>query len=225
MEKHLSHNPIPVISDVGAYVLKPLFVIGTIITSLTFVATLASFLYLQAPQNQPQEELPELSSPIQNAIVVAREAQTRLPAHGRKSERILAIMALIGALIGGVGLILLSGFDTSRYPTLHRVFLTVFMFGVALSAILTMVQVCTSSFYAQGRSYARVWMMTPLNSSRFSLARIGAEIQMITSLLERLLFSKEWLFLSCFPLQLHSPSCYGPFEKGTHAVMILLVRR
>jgi hypothetical protein len=142
--KHLSHKPTLVISDVGAYFLKPLFVIGTIITSLTFVATLAALLYLQAPQKKRQKELFELSSPTQNAVVGTPEVQTRLPAHGRTSERVLAIMALVGALIGGAGLILLSGFDTSRYPILHRVFLTVFMFGVALSALLTMVQVSTS---------------------------------------------------------------------------------
>lgn len=143
--KNLPHNLTPVISDVGAYILKPLFVIGTIITSLTFVATLASLLYLQAPKKQRQRVFPEPSSPTQNAIAVV---QTRLPAHGRTSERILAIMALIGALIGGAGLILLSGFDTMRYSILHRIFLTVFMFGVALSAILTMVQVSMSYFYA-----------------------------------------------------------------------------
>ena len=145
--KNLSHNPTPVISDVGAYSLKPLFVIGTIITSLTFVATLASLLYLQTPKRQRQEDFSEPSTPTQNAIV-APEAKTRLPAHGGMSGRVLAIAALIGALIGGAGLILLSGFDTMRYPILHRVFLTVFMFGVALSAILTMVQVSTSTLYS-----------------------------------------------------------------------------
>jgi len=137
-----------VISDVGAYTLKPLFIIGTIITSLTFVATLASLLYLQTPRKQRRGDSSESSSPTWNPIVVAREIPTRLPAHGRLSERVLAITALIGALIGGAGLILLSGFDTYRYTILHRVFLAVFMFGVALSAILTMVQVSTSYFYA-----------------------------------------------------------------------------
>jgi uncharacterized membrane protein len=146
--KNRSHNFTPVISDVGAYSLKPLFVIGAIITSLTFVASLASSLYLQAPRKIRQEESSESSSPTQNAIVVARKAQTRLPAHGRTSERVLAITALIGAVIGGAGLILLSGFDTMRYSILHRIFLAVFMFGVALSAILTMIQVSASYFYA-----------------------------------------------------------------------------
>jgi len=139
--KSLSHNFTLVISDVGAYSLKPLFIIGTIITSLTFVATLTSLLYLQTPRKQRREDSSESSSPTRNPIVVAREVPTRLPAHGRLSERVLAITALIGALIGGAGLILLSGFDTYRYTILHRIFLAVFMFGVALSAIMTMVQV------------------------------------------------------------------------------------
>jgi len=124
-----------------------LFVLGTALTSLTFVATLALLLYLQAPPKQRHEYPSGLSSPSQNDTVPEREAQTRLPAHGRTSERVLAIMALVGALIGGLGLILLSGFDTLRYPTLHRLFLAVFMFGVALSALFTMVQVSTSSVF------------------------------------------------------------------------------
>lgn len=57
--------------------------------------------------------------------------------------------------------------------------------------------------------------MISLNSSRFSLGRIGTETQMITSSLERLLFSKEWLSLSYFLSQSRSPSCCGRFEKGT----------
>ena len=93
----------------------------------------------------------DASSPNQDVHVDVREIPTRLPAHGRMSERVLAIMALIGALIGGMGLILLSGFDTGRYPTLHRTFLAVFMFGVVLSALFTMAQVSTRSLLAQSR--------------------------------------------------------------------------
>ena len=146
--KDLSHLSTAVISDIGAQFLKPLFIIGTILTSLTFVATLASLFYLQAPQRQHHEDIVESSSLSQNAIVDAREVQTRLPTHGRTSERVLAIMALVGAVIGGAGLILLSGFDTLRYHTLHHVFLGVFMFGVALSALFTMAQVSKCSFCA-----------------------------------------------------------------------------
>lgn len=62
----------------------------------------------------------------------------------RTRERVLAALAILGAFIGGLGLILLSIFDTARHPGLHRGFLLLFMAGVALSAIFTIVEV--SSF-------------------------------------------------------------------------------
>jgi hypothetical protein len=158
MQMDISHDSIPVISDVGAHSLKPLFVLGTILTSLTFVATLTSLLFLQAP---PKFHHNASSSPSQNAAVDVPDVQTRLPTHGRTSERVLAIMALVGAIIGGVGLILLSGFDTLWYHSRHHIFLGVFMFGVALSALFTMIQVNISSFTARRKRYAPVRLTTP----------------------------------------------------------------
>ncbi len=60
----------------------------------------------------------------------------------RRRERVFSCLAILGSFIGGCGLILLSIFDTKRHPTLHRVFLLVFIVGVALSAIFTVVEVC-----------------------------------------------------------------------------------
>ena len=57
-----------------------------------------------------------------------------------KRERVMSTLAILGAFIGGMGLILLSIFDTKRHPSLHRVFLLVFMVGVALSAIFTIIE-------------------------------------------------------------------------------------
>jgi hypothetical protein len=59
----------------------------------------------------------------------------------RKRERILGSLAVFGSFIGGLGLILLSIFDTKRHPSLHRVFLLVFIVGVAISAIFTIIEV------------------------------------------------------------------------------------
>ena len=160
------------------------------------MATLGSLLYLQAPQRRHQEVSSEPSCSSQNAIVDVREIPTRLPAHGRTAERILAIMALVGASIGGAGLILLSGFDTWRYHTLHHIFLAVFMFGVALSALFTMAQVSSRYVCVPGAGHPRVRLIAPLNSSRFSPTRIGTENQMISGLLGGLLSSKGWQFLS-----------------------------
>ena len=59
----------------------------------------------------------------------------------RRRERVLATLAIIFAFVGMCGLILLSIFDTKRHPSLHRVFLLVFILGVGLSAIFTVAEV------------------------------------------------------------------------------------
>ncbi|KIJ15157.1 hypothetical protein PAXINDRAFT_12073 [Paxillus involutus ATCC 200175] len=58
----------------------------------------------------------------------------------RRRERVLGILAIVGAFIAMWGLVLLSGFDIQRYPTLHSIFLLVFMLGVALSALFTVLE-------------------------------------------------------------------------------------
>jgi len=102
------------ISDVGASFLKPLFIVGSTITAIAFVLTLASERLLQ-------------------------HTQRLLPAQ-RKSERVLSYCAVGGATLGGIGLILLSIFDTLRFTMLHRIFLFIFMLGVTLSAIFTVIE-------------------------------------------------------------------------------------
>ena len=59
----------------------------------------------------------------------------------RRHEKVMSVLAILGAFLGGVGLILLSIFDTKRHPKLHRVFLLIFVVGAALSAIFTVVEV------------------------------------------------------------------------------------
>lgn len=63
----------------------------------------------------------------------------------RKRERVMSTLAILGAVLGGVGLILLSIFDTKRHPKAHRGFLLIFVVGTALSAIFTVVEVCDPS--------------------------------------------------------------------------------
>ncbi len=61
--------------------------------------------------------------------------------HMRTRERIFGYLAIFGSFVGGCGLILLSIFDTKRHASLHRVFLLVFMLGVAISALFTVIEV------------------------------------------------------------------------------------
>ncbi|KIJ63067.1 hypothetical protein HYDPIDRAFT_113607 [Hydnomerulius pinastri MD-312] len=102
------------ISDVGASFLKPLFVVACCITGVGFLLSLVLERLLRH--------------------------RGRLAPGMRKREHVLGTLAIIGAFIAMWGLILLSGFDTGRYPSLHRVFLLVFMVGVALSAIFTVLE-------------------------------------------------------------------------------------
>jgi len=105
---------IPYISDIGADILKPLFITGCAITGVGFVLTLL----------------------IERTL----RSHGRLVEHMRRRERVFAWLAVLGSIIGAAGLILLSIFDTKRHTSLHRVFLLVFMVGVALSAIFSIIE-------------------------------------------------------------------------------------
>lgn len=105
---------IPYISDIGADILKPLFVVGCCITAVSFFLSLVCERWLRH--------------------------SGRLIADMRRREKVFSILAILGSFIGGCGLILLSIFDTKRFTSLHRVFLLVFIVGVGLSAIFTIIE-------------------------------------------------------------------------------------
>lgn len=52
----------------------------------------------------------------------------------------MSSLAIASSVMGGAGIILLSIFDTKRHTSIHRVFLLVFIVGVALSAIFTVAE-------------------------------------------------------------------------------------
>jgi len=102
------------ISDVAADFLKPLFIVGCAITAVGFFLCLA----------------------------VERWArhQGRLLPNMRRREKVMSTLAIIASFIGGVGLILLSIFDTEHHPSMHRGFLLMFVAGTAFSAIFTIIE-------------------------------------------------------------------------------------
>ncbi|KAK0235811.1 Frag1/DRAM/Sfk1, partial [Armillaria nabsnona] len=102
------------ISDIGADILKPLFIAGCAITAVCFFLSLC----------------------VERGL----RHVGRLMPHMRTRERIFGYLAIFGSLVGGCGLILLSIFDTKRHASLHRVFLLVFMLGVAISALFTVIE-------------------------------------------------------------------------------------
>ncbi|PBL03738.1 hypothetical protein ARMGADRAFT_979108 [Armillaria gallica] len=102
------------ISDIGADILKPLFIAGCAITAVCFFLSLC----------------------VERGL----RHVGRLMPHMRTRERIFGYLAIFGSFVGGCGLILLSIFDTKRHASLHRVFLLVFMLGVAISALFTVIE-------------------------------------------------------------------------------------
>lgn len=97
------------ISDVGAQSLKPLFIAGSVVTTIFLDASFLSERWLRH--------------------------QGRLVRNTTQTEKVLSGLSLGFALIGTVGLICLSIFDTLRHPTLHDLFLLLFIAGYVISAI------------------------------------------------------------------------------------------
>ncbi|KXX75158.1 Protein sfk1 [Madurella mycetomatis] len=97
------------ISDVGAQELKPLFVTGCVVTSVLLSLSFAADRWLRH--------------------------KGRLAPNTTRGEKVLSGLAIVFAIVGTVGLILLSVFDTLRYQRQHTVFLLLFIVGYVLSAI------------------------------------------------------------------------------------------
>ncbi|KAK4171953.1 Frag1/DRAM/Sfk1 family-domain-containing protein [Triangularia setosa] len=97
------------ISDVGASALKPLFITGCVLTTIFLDISFGADYYLRH--------------------------KGRLVPNQTRTEKTLSFLTIIFAILGTAGLILLSVFDTARYPKLHNIFLLLFIAGYVLSAI------------------------------------------------------------------------------------------
>ncbi|CRK32375.1 hypothetical protein BN1708_005764 [Verticillium longisporum] len=97
------------ISDVGASTLKPLFIAGCAVTVVFLDLSFLADLWLRH--------------------------RGRLVPNMSTGEKVLKALTIVFALVGTVGLICLAIFDTARHPSLHRVFLGLFIVGYLLSAV------------------------------------------------------------------------------------------
>lgn len=130
-----ANQTIAFISDIGADTLKPLFVIGCVLTAILLDLSLFLDFYFR---RQP-------SSSSSTAAAAAAPRRTRrglLLPNQTRAERALAWLTLAFAAVGTVGLCCLSGFDTERYRRLHLVFLMLFILGYLASAICLCFQYC-----------------------------------------------------------------------------------
>ncbi|KAM7197025.1 Frag1/DRAM/Sfk1 family domain containing protein [Naviculisporaceae sp. PSN 640] len=97
------------ISDVGASTLKPLFVAGCVIAGVFLDISFLSDRWLRH--------------------------RGRLVPNATRGEKILSALCIGFAIIGTVGMIMLSIFDTAHHAKLHDVFLLLFIAGYVFSAI------------------------------------------------------------------------------------------
>ncbi|KAL1952915.1 hypothetical protein VTO42DRAFT_3949 [Malbranchea cinnamomea] len=103
------NQSIAYISDIGAQGLKPLFITGSVITGVFFNLAFISERWLRHTG--------------------------RLLRNKNWLDKSLALLSIVFAIWGTIGLILLSIFDTLRHPHAHNGFLVMFMGGYLLSAI------------------------------------------------------------------------------------------
>ncbi|RDW56371.1 hypothetical protein BP5796_13246 [Coleophoma crateriformis] len=100
---------IPHISDVGAFTMKPLFIAGSVVTTVFLDLAFASERWLRH--------------------------KGRLARNTTKKEKVLSILSICFAVMGTAGLILLSIFDSYRHGNVHNICLALFMAGYIISAI------------------------------------------------------------------------------------------
>ncbi|EMC91298.1 hypothetical protein BAUCODRAFT_117653 [Baudoinia panamericana UAMH 10762] len=105
-----SNQPTAYISDIGATRWgKPLFIAGSAVMVVIFDVTFISERWLRH--------------------------KGRLQSNYGRGEKILSVFAIIFAVVGAAGLILLTIFDTKRHPEVHDAMLIVFIAGYVISAI------------------------------------------------------------------------------------------
>lgn len=104
-----ANQSIAYISDIGAQGLKPLFIAGCCVTTVFLDLSFASERWLRHTG--------------------------RLAKNLGTAEKVLSGLAVVFAIAGTAGLILLSIFDTLHHPKLHDGFLLLFIAGYVISAI------------------------------------------------------------------------------------------
>jgi len=99
------------ISDVGAFEMKPLFIAMGTVSVVTFDLAFIAERWLRH--------------------------RGRLVHNTSTTQKVLAILSIVFAIIGAAGLIMLTIFDTWHHPSLHNVFLSLFIGGYVISACFT----------------------------------------------------------------------------------------
>ncbi|KAI9039084.1 Frag1/DRAM/Sfk1 family protein [Aspergillus affinis] len=136
------------ISDVGAQELKPLFIGGSVVTVVFLDLSFVAERWL-------------------------RHAGQLVPNKG-KIDKACAIGSIFFSVVGALGLILLSCFDTLRHPHKHVGFLGMFLAGYLVSAILICAEYLRLGIFY--RSHHRVLIASFVIKASFVVVEVALAI-------------------------------------------------
>lgn len=146
------YQSIAYISNIGAEGIQPFFITGSVITVVFLDLALFSERWL-------------------------RHAGQLVPNRGAL-DKACAMLSLVFAVAGALGLILLSIFDTKHHPNLHDAFLVLFIAGYIISAIF----IC-AEYYRLGifyRSQHRVLITSFFIKLFFIIVELALAIAFVT---------------------------------------------
>lgn len=123
------------ISDVGAQVLKPLFVVGCVLTSLFFLGTLLVVHLIHAITYPGRIQASDAVSPGESAS----RSPPHLPHRTTRLQTVTSVITIVFTLLTSLSLILLSGFDTLQYRGTHQRFLAIFALSLFIGVIASVV--------------------------------------------------------------------------------------
>lgn len=176
----MTDRTIPFISDVSAASIKPLFMAGCIISSVSFF-----FAY--------------------TSDVWAPETGRLVPGTPVRCQWFWCWCARLSIAISAAGLCLLSGFDVENYPNLHQNSIYVFVLGYVLFNIATLLEYRILVKGEHFRSKVTSWLFTYLRQLadhkreypiliRSFIIKCGLSIMIVCQGAEYALFNKStWL--------------------------------
>lgn len=147
------------ISDIGATFLKPLFIAGSATMVVVFDLAFISERWLR-----------------HNA---------RLTPNYSKREAFLSVCAILAAIVGAAGLILLTIFDTRHYPRAHNALLAVFMYVHAFLGYFSLAdQSCSLGYVVSAIFICAEYQRLGIHYREHRILRISFWIKLFFILLE-----------------------------------------
>jgi hypothetical protein len=126
------------ISDIGAFTLKPVFLVGGVLTATTYILTIHS-------------------------VHAARyDARVYGLTSDVKWKKTLSVVAAVSGIVAGIGLTLLTILDTFRFHEEHAVLLLVCFVGLVLSMVSTAVVYWDQCFWPSPFGGLRVYCVVSI---------------------------------------------------------------